>query len=70
MADECISIGTYIVEISPYKEGENGVDVTFRIDSNGILEIEYYELKNSNNRGVKRFNMLIHSGDANTVSVC
>ena len=70
LADECISIGTYIVEISPYKEGENGVDVTFRIDSNGILEIEYYELKNSNNRGVKRFNMLIHSGDANTVSAC
>jgi molecular chaperone DnaK len=62
LADQCITIGTFSVDIEPLPAGQNGVEIGFAIDRNGILEVTYAELKHPlENCGKKRFNMFLRA---------
>lgn len=69
LASECVPLGSFQVMIETFPSGQNGINVTFLMDKNGILEVEYYEIKNMRNRGIKRFNMLLRVDTSSTASV-
>ena len=67
LASDCTPLGSFDIEFAPFPKGQNGIHITFKIDKNGILEVEYYEIMNPTNRGLKRFSMLL-SGEESALA--